>query len=66
MRGKASCLRREKRPTHLMCVVGASIKQQSVWRKEETFFLFFFFVIKKGRKRSHSQTKGRAVINICF
>ena len=51
MRGKASCLRREKRPTHLMCVVGASIKQQSVWRKEETFFLFFFFVIKKGRKR---------------
>jgi len=51
MRGKASCLRREKRPTHLMCVVGASIKQQSVWRKEETCFLFFFFVIKKGRKR---------------
>jgi hypothetical protein len=44
MQGKALCLRREKRPTHLMC--GVLVKQQRICggKRNKLVFLFFFFV----------------------
>ena len=60
MRGKASRFRREKRPTHLGCVVRV-IKQERICggkRNKLFVFLFFFLSAVRGSKKMKKDEKG--------
>jgi len=59
MRGKASRFRREKRPTHLGCVVRV-IKQERICggKRNKLVFLFFFLSAVRGSKKMKKDEKG--------